>query len=184
RTRGLRGPHRRSARVHGPVPHVGPDDVGVLDSRHRDGEGEQGGGGAAGFRKSRRDPRRQTARPRRRGTPAGWRVAVDPHRRGSWHRAVDPLVASRVSMDFAGPGGSVVFARVPVFWEPDARHRLAGLEHARVAAARDDVVAHRRPPDDDDGPPHSRSARLSVTIVDVVFTYLCYPLPAPIPTPP
>ena len=64
-----------AARLHGPVPDLGADDVRLPDAGDGHREGEQGRRRAARVGQSRRDPRRQAARPRRRGSAADRGVA-------------------------------------------------------------------------------------------------------------
>ena len=61
RRRGVDPPAGGADHLHGAVPDLGADDVGLPDAGHRDREGEQGRRRAAGVGQSRSDPRRQAA---------------------------------------------------------------------------------------------------------------------------
>ena len=67
--------------------------------------------------------------------------------------------AGRDAVADAAGRAAALHARVPVLRQPDARHRLARLEHARSAAALDDVVAHRGAAADADERADPRTAR-------------------------
>ena len=88
RRRGVDPAAGRADHLHGAVPDLGADDVGLSDAGHGDREGEQGGRRAAGVGQSRSDPRRQAARARRRGPAADCGVARDPdgRRASAWCR--------------------------------------------------------------------------------------------------
>ena len=75
RRRGVDPAAGRADHLHGAVPDLGADDVGLSDAGHGHREGEQGCRRAARVGQSRSDPRRQAARARRRGAPADCGVA-------------------------------------------------------------------------------------------------------------
>ena len=141
RRRGVDPEARGADHLHGAVPDLGADDVGLPDAGHGDREGEQGRRRAAGVGESRSDPRRQAARARRRGTAADCGVARHPHGDGPRRGADADLGEARRAVAGAGAGRAVLHHRVPVLRRPDARHRLARQQHERGAAAGDGLVA-------------------------------------------
>ena len=117
--------------LHGAVPDVGPDDVGLPDAGHGDGEGEQG----------RRSPARLPPVPIR-FWPASCSASAPPdccRSRCGYSLlmvggiGIVPMLMSVAGADavaVAGAGHPALPRRVPVLRQPHARHRVARFEHA------------------------------------------------------